>query len=263
MNNYIHGKVYFISDLHLGAGYISNAREHERKAVDFLDSIACDARELYLLGDILDYWFEYKTVVPRGYVRFFGALARLADSGVKIYWYTGNHDIWLFDYLRDEIGIEIVDPQGGGDFRNIMNTLFFLGHGDGMGKQPFSFKILRYFFRNKFCQKLYSGIHPRWTVGFAHAWSSRSRKGHKTSPTGLDGKSRANLETFARRLSNENPDLTYIILGHHHVELAEPVGNNCSMIILGDWIDKFTYAVFDGAEIKLMQYNSHESKLKQ
>ena len=100
---------YFISDLHLGARYLSNPRDYEQRVVDWLHTIKDDAKELYMLGDVLDYWYEYKTVVPRGYVRFFGALAALADSGVKIYWFIGNHDIWLFDYLRDEIGVTVID----------------------------------------------------------------------------------------------------------------------------------------------------------
>lgn len=116
------GRVYFISDMHLGASYFPDRHAHERLVVSFLESIASDADELYMLGDVLDYWFEYRYVVPRGYVRFFGALARLADRGVKIHWFTGNHDIWLFDYLRDEIGIEVVD---GYSVRDIFGKRFF------------------------------------------------------------------------------------------------------------------------------------------
>lgn len=245
---------YFISDLHLGAGYIADKREHERTVCRFLQHIAPTARRLYLLGDVLDYWFEYRTVVPRGYVRFFGELARLADSGVEIVWFTGNHDIWLFDYIRDEIGVEIVDPAGGGVLRTIDGTLFYLGHGDGMGRQPAGFRFMRSMFRNRFCQKLYSAVHPRWTIPFAHAWSSHSRKGSAGSDT-LDGRTRTDLEVFARRKASENPDLKYIVLGHHHVLLDEPVGPGCRMIILGDWINRFSYAVFDGHELKLNEFS--------
>ena len=164
-------RTYFLSDVHLGASYIADRRGHEKRLVAFLDSISHDASNLFLLGDILDYWFEYKTVVPRGYVRFFGALARLADCGVRVVWFIGNHDIWLFDYLRDEIGIEIVDTNQGGIPQIIDGVHFFIGHGDTFGRQPRSYMFLRGIFHNRFLQRLYSGIHPRWTIPFAHGWS--------------------------------------------------------------------------------------------
>lgn len=144
---------YFIADLHIGAKYITDPRDHERRVVDFLRSIKDDAKTLYLMGDVLDYWFEYKKVVPRGYIRFFGALAELADAGVEIIWFVGNHDIWLFDYLRDEIGLKVVD---GVEIREIDGKRFFLSHGDGVGRIRPGFRIIRSLFRNRFCQWLLS-----------------------------------------------------------------------------------------------------------
>ncbi len=131
---------YFLSDLHLGAGYIPDHRAHERRVVDFLRSIEPRAKRIYLLGDILDYWWEYRDVVPRGFVRFFGELARLADSGVEITWFKGNHDIWIFDYLPSEIGLEVHD---GIMVRDIDGARFLLEHGDGVGRLPWSFRRLR------------------------------------------------------------------------------------------------------------------------
>lgn len=250
-------RTYFISDIHLGARYIKDARAHENRICAFLRQISSDAKTLYLLGDILDYWFEYRTVVPRGYIRFFGALAQLADAGVKIVWFTGNHDIWLFDYLRDEIGIEIVDAPDGGVFAYIDKTEFFLGHGDGMGKQKPGFRFIRSLFRNKLCQKLFAAIHPRWTVGFAHAWSSRSRKVQE-SPTTLMPSTRPSLEAFVSRLCTEHPRLRYVVLGHHHCALDEPVNDHCRMIVLGNWIDRSTYAVFDGRTLRLKEFKPGE-----
>ena len=244
---------YFLSDIHLGAGYITDPRAHQARVVAFLESIAADASDIYFLGDVLDYWFEYRTVVPRGYVRFFGALARLADSGVRIHWFTGNHDIWLFDYLRDEIGIEICDPSEGGEFVTIDGTLFYLGHGDGMGTQPLGFRIMRSLFRNRLCQKLFSCIHPRWTVPFAHRWSSHSRKA-STPVEELSGADRARLELFARTLAKENPQLRYIVMGHYHVVVDVPVTSRTHMVILGDWIRRSTYAVFDGKKLELKEF---------
>ena len=148
---------YFLSDVHLGASYIRDRRAHEQRLCAFLRSIEGRAKNLFLLGDILDYWFEYRTVVPRGYVRFFGQLARMADAGVRIVWFIGNHDIWLFDYLRDEIGIEIVDTARGGIPQDIDGVRFFLGHGDTFGRQPRSYRILRSVFHNRLCQKWKAG----------------------------------------------------------------------------------------------------------
>lgn len=248
-------RTYFLSDVHLGASYITDRRGHEQRLVSFLDSISNDACNLYLLGDILDYWFEYKTVVPRGYVRFFGALARLADSGVRIVWFIGNHDIWLFDYLRDEIGIEIVDTNKGGIPQIINGVHFFLGHGDTFGRQPRSYMFLRGIFHNRLLQKLYSGIHPRWTIPFAHGWSSHSRKGagYFAEPK-LTARARAAVELKARQLSAEDPLLSYIIIGHHHVALDEPINDHCRLVILGNWINRSTYAVFENNKLELKEF---------
>ena len=161
------GKTYFISDLHLGASYFKDPLENERKVVRFLDSIKSDARCIYLLGDILDYWYEYKTVVPRGFTRFFGKIAELSDAGIEIHWFIGNHDIWIFDYLPHELGVQVHD---GTMLTEIDGKRFFLSHGDNVGKLERSFRFLRALFRNRFCQKLYAAIHPRWTVGFVHNW---------------------------------------------------------------------------------------------
>ncbi len=248
-------RIYFLSDLHLGAAYIPDPRVHEQRIVSFLESIAGDAAELYLLGDILDYWFEYRTVVPRGYVRFFGALARLADSGVKITWFIGNHDIWLFDYLRDEIGLRIVD---GYLVEEILGSRFFLSHGDGIGHLPGSFRFIRALFRNPLCQKLYSGIHPRWTIPFAHAWSRHSRKADEAANDTFDPAT-DNLATFAREyLASTDPSVNYFIFGHRHILVNEPLlpaPHSPRLIILGDWLTHFSYATFDGTTLLLHQYH--------
>ena len=242
---------YFISDLHLGAAYIEDARAHEARVVDFLRSIEDKADTLYMLGDVLDYWFEYRTAVPRGHVRFFGQLARMADKGVRLVWFTGNHDIWLFDYLRDEIGIEIIDTADGGLMETIDGTLFYLAHGDNFGPPPLSYRLLRGLFHNRFCQKLYSGIHPRWSVAFAHGWSSHSRKAGMAKPF-MSEAQREGVEHAAEELCIANPALRYIVLGRHHVEIDTEVrGADCRLIVLGSWIDGASYAVFDGKELRL------------
>lgn len=244
-------KAYFISDLHLGATYQASTRQKEHRIVDWLQSIADDAAELYLVGDILDYWYEYKTVVPRGYVRFFGQLAAMSDAGTKITWFIGNHDIWLFDYLRDEIGIKIID---GSEIVDIMGKKFFISHGDGLGKLPRSFKMLRKIFRNRFCQLLYGAIHPRWTIPFALNWSSHSRKADNATPpfAGTDEP----LMIFAREYLDKHPDTDYFVFGHRHLLVDLPIGNHCRFIILGDWLNANSYAMFDGIKMELKSLNN-------
>lgn len=235
-------KTYFISDLHLGASYIADHRAHEKRVVDFLESIAPDCKRLFLLGDILDYWWEYRTVIPRGFTRFFGALARLADSGVEIVWFKGNHDIWIFDYLPEEIGLTVHD---GMMTTEIDGRRFLLEHGDGVGSLPWSFRRLRAIFRNPLAQKLYGAIHPRWSIGFAHSWSSHSRKqGGYTPPE----KAGDNLIDFARSYNADpaHEKIDFFIFGHCHILLDRPIPEGGRIVILGDWIRHFSYAVWDG-----------------
>lgn len=246
-------KTYFISDLHLGASYLDRPHERERMLADFLGSIAADAERLYLVGDILDYWFEYRTVVPRGYVRFFGALADLADAGVKITWLIGNHDIWMSDYLRDEIGIEIID---GSIVTDIGGRRFFVSHGDGLGRLSLSFRFIRSLFRNRVCQRLYASIHPRWTVGFAHRWSASNRAYDPAVRPVFQGSMRDKVEDWAKDYASRHPGTDYIVIGHHHVMVDEAVEGGCRLVILGDWIYNFSYAVFDGKKLELKQFES-------
>ncbi|MGM9846792.1 MAG: UDP-2,3-diacylglucosamine diphosphatase [Muribaculaceae bacterium] len=245
--------VYFISDLHLGANYLNPPREFEDRVVKFLYSIKDDASHLYLLGDILDYWFEYKTVVPRGYVRFFGALAALADSGVKITWIVGNHDIWLFDYLKNEIGMDVVDGEVVTEFAG---KRFYLAHGDALGGLKPGFKFIRAIFRNKFCQWLYAQLPPCWTVPFAHAWSGHSRETGKKYEV-IDPET-DNYVQFAYQYNKNNPFVDYFIFGHRHVIFDYNPENmkNSSVIILGDWISHFSYAIFDGKCLKMDKFSA-------
>lgn len=244
--------VYFISDMHLGATYLPDCRAYEQRVVDFLTRIRADATELYMLGDVLDYWFEYRTVVPRGFVRFFGALAALADAGVKIYWFVGNHDIWLFDYLSTEIGLTVVD---GVMEKEILGKRFFMSHGDGVGRLPWSFRLLRATFRNRFCQWLYGSIHPRWTIPFAHRWSSSSRDFCRDDVPEFAGPDGEPLARFAEEYSAGHPDVDYFVFGHRHVLVDHLLTTGAHMVMLGDWIHHFSYACFDGRELTLHRWN--------
>lgn len=245
---------YFISDLHLGAKYFKNPIEHERRVIRWLDSIKNNAGSLYLVGDILDYWYEYKYVVPRGFTRFFGKLAELSDSGVKIYWFIGNHDIWIFDYLPHELGITVID---GYKIVDINNKRFFISHGDGLGNRKPMFRFIRSVFRNKFCQFLFSSIHPRWTVPFAHKWSSHSRNTHTEVPS-FERTQEGYLLSYAKEyLKKEHID--YFIFGHLHFVENKLLNDNSRIIILGDWISLFSYGVFDGKEMKVEYYKEKQT----
>lgn len=242
--------VYFLSDLHLGAPHDPHTRETEKRLCAFLDSIRHDATEVYLLGDILDYWFEYRYVVPKGFVRFFAKLAELSDSGIRIVWMIGNHDIWMKGYLSSELGIEVID---GTLTTEILGRKFFLTHGDGVGKTKATFRILRKIFRNKVCQWLYSGIHPRWTIPLAYAWSAHSRK-HGCPGGGPDRPALKKLREFTIEYHKEHPEIEFFVYGHLHLEVQEEIGPGCTMTILGEWIESYTYARFDGTTLLLTRF---------
>lgn len=243
--------VYFLSDLHLGASYFSSPVETERRVVRFLKSIAADAAEIYLVGDVLDYWYEYRYVVPRGHTRFFGALAELADSGVKITWMIGNHDIWIFDYLPSELGIEVVD---GTLVRDICGRRFFITHGDGVGRASRAFRFLRALFRNRFCQWLFASVHPRWTVPLARSFSNDNRSRHPV-PDAYRGRSTEPLIIFADEYLSAHPDINYFIFGHRHALADERLSPTCRAIILGEWIDLCSYArISPGAPLALHRF---------
>lgn len=240
-------KTYFLADFHLGGAYIPNAREHEGRVVSFLEAIAPEADRLYLLGDILDFWWEYKSVVPQGFIRFFGTLARMADSGVQITWLKGNHDIWIRHYLPKEIGFTLHD----GPLQvQIHGKSFFLEHGDGVGELPWAFRKLRGLFRNKFLQGVFSAIHPRIGLGIAHKWSSHSRETGGYVPQSQEN----SLVKFATEYSALHPGkIDYFIFGHQHIFLDQELATGGRIIILGDWIKRGSYAVFDGEKLTAHQ----------
>lgn len=244
---------YFISDAHLGAAYLDDKLLTERRLVAFLDSIKNDATHLYLLGDMLDYWFEYRDVVPKGHLRFFGKLAELADKGVHIEWLAGNHDIWLFGYFKEELGIETFDKSR---IVELAGRNFFLNHGDTVGWRPRKFRFIQSFFRNRLCQKLFSAVHPRWTVPLALKWSRNNRLEHHTEPK-FDAKQNT-LVSFSKEYLAEHPEINYFIFGHLHLLGETSInagGKTAEVVFLGEWISLCTYAHFDGKELKLRRFS--------
>lgn len=238
---------YFISDIHLGAGYITNRKAHEKKLVKWLRSIAPTAKAIYLLGDILDYWYEYRTVVPRGYVRFFGVLAELADQGVAITWLKGNHDIWIFDYLPNEIGLTVAD---GIVRKEIDGKIFVMEHGDGIGEPRALYRSMRWLFRNRIAQFFYSAIHPRWTVGFAHNWSKHSRLNATNNiPSTIANDD--SIIKFTQEYSEKNGHVDYFIFGHRHIVENKEISTESRLIMLGDAFQQMTYGVWNGLSFEI------------
>lgn len=244
--------IYFISDCHLGAGTMDNPLEYERRVVRFLESIEDNCEELYLLGDIIDYWFEFKHVVPQGFTRFLGKLAMMSDKGVKIHWFTGNHDIWIFDYLPREIGCTL---HTHGEVVTLHGKRLFLAHGDGLGNDSRSLKLMTNFFHNHTCQKLFSWIHPDWTTGFAHWWSKKSRLKGNDFPDFL-GEDKEELVRFAKQhMQQSGEKIDYYLFGHRHIMLDLMLSRDSRMMILGDWVNHFSYAVMDeDGEMSLEQF---------
>lgn len=240
---------YFLSDAHLGSLAIKDPIAHERKLVQFLDSIKDKAAAIYLLGDMFDFWFEYRMVVPKGHVRFLGKLAELTDRGVEVHFFTGNHDIWTFGYLERECGV-IVHRKG--EVIDIMGHRFFLAHGDGLNDRSFDMFLVQTCFHSRFLQFLFSILPPYLCLSIAHAWSRHNRIGDINSDYGYKGEDNEPLARFAKEHSNAHPDIEYYVFGHRHILLNLQL-RRARMVILGDWFSTFSYATFDGTYFNIYE----------
>jgi len=251
-------RVYFASDFHLGVDARLTSKERERQIVRWLDEIAADAAEIYLVGDMFDFWFEYKAVIPRGFTRLLGKLAELRDSGLPIYFFTGNHDMWMFRYFEDEMGIPIYRQP---IIREINGKTFFIGHGDGLGPGDHGYKFLKKVFSNKFCQWLFARFHPNLGVGMANYWSKRSRALNPEPPEFL-GPEKEWLIVFSNEMLDKRPEIDYFIFGHRHLPIDYRLKNNKSRYInLGEWLTFNSYAVFDGEEVELQFFENEEATI--
>lgn len=239
-------KIYFASDFHLGVPTYEKSLEREHKIVKWLDSIKADAEELYLLGDVFDFWFEYRTVVPRGYVRLLGKLAELSDSGIKIHYFIGNHDMWTFDYLEKELNVIIYRVPIEISYNG---KAFYIGHGDGLGPGDHGYKFIKKVFASKVCQWLFARLHPNFGIGIANYFSKKSRIATGTTDEKFLGEEKEWLVIYSKEILAKK-HFDYLIFGHRHLPLDIKIGSS-RYINLGDWIQYFTYGVFDGAEFEL------------
>ena len=242
-------RIYFASDLHLGMQPAEESLRREKLFVEWLEEIRKDAKELWLLGDVFDYWFEYKKVVPRGFTRFLGKLASLSDEGIELHLIPGNHDIWVFDYLSTEIKLQVHRKS----LRKEWNGhRFYLGHGDGLHPGDLGYRMLQGIFKNRVIQWFYARIHPNGSMAFAQWWSKKSR-GKKGSYVPYLGPEKEHQLIFARNYLRK-AQVDYFVFGHRHVPFDIAVSNTSRVICLGDWIWNFTYAVFDGKTLELKPY---------
>lgn len=223
--------------------------EREKKVVKWLDGIYREASEIYLLGDIFDYWFEYRKVVPRGFTRFLGKIAEITDAGVTVHLFTGNHDVWVFDYLPEEVGVQVHRSP---IIREYGDLKFLIAHGDGLGPNQRGYKFLKGIFTSKVLQWLFARLHPNFATGLAHRWSKKSRSDKGVSTEWL-GEDKEYLVRYAReKLKQEHFD--YFVFGHRHLPLEIDLNEKSKLFYLGDWIENFTYAVFDGKELELKSH---------
>ncbi len=240
-------KTYFVSDFHLGIPNIKESHKRERHIINWMNEIEKDAKTIYFLGDIFDFWFEYKKVVPKGFVRLLGKIASLTDNGVKIHMFVGNHDLWMNDYLEKEVGITIHHKS---KVIKENNKKLFIGHGDGLGKGDYFYKLIKHMFTSKICKWIFARLHPNLGLAIAHAWSKKSRKKNETP---FISEEKEILFDYCKKQQKIMP-VNYYIFGHRHIPLKLKIDENTIYINLGDWITHNTYAVLEEGNLKLEQY---------
>ncbi len=243
--------IYFASDFHLGSFPYEHSKSREQEIVAWLDDIKEDAKALYLVGDIFDFWFEYQTVVPKGYIRFIGKLAELADAGVEITLFKGNHDMWMFGYFKEELNANIVSNEL---VLHLNGKSFYIHHGDGLGPGDKKYKLLKKVFRSSFCQWLFARLHPNLGIGIARRWSKHSRLSSGAEEKFL-GEENEWLYVHTKELLATQP-YDFYIYGHRHLPYDLPIAEHSRIVNLGEWINYRSYAVWDGQELKLKTWNS-------
>ncbi len=247
-------KIYIVSDSHLGIPSHAASLEREKRLVSWLDMASKDAAQIYLLGDIFDFWFEYHTVVPKGFVRLLGKLAEISDQGIPVFFFTGNHDMWAFDYFEKELGIKTYHEP----IERIYNgKKFFIGHGDGLGPGDTSYKFLKKVFTNRTCQKLFSWLHPGIGTRMALYFSRKSRLANGPVDEVFLGEEKERLIIYCKKMLQEK-HFDYFIFGHRHLPMDIQVGPESRYINTGDWVSQFSYVVFDGEQLRLESFLQQE-----
>jgi UDP-2,3-diacylglucosamine hydrolase len=246
----LHKKVYFSSDNHLGAPTMQQSKERELRFLAWLEEVRKDAHTIFLLGDLFDFWFEYKEVVPKGFVRTLGKLAELRDEGIEIHFFVGNHDLWMNGYFEEELNIPVYhEPK---EFE-INGKAFFIGHGDGLGPNDKGYKRMKKVFTHPFSKWLYRWLHPDIGVRLAKHISVKNKLISGDDDAIFLGENNEWLVQYCKRkLTQKHRD--YFIFGHRHLPLEIDLGEGATYINTGDWISYYTYAVFDGESLQLKKW---------
>lgn len=249
--------VYFLSDFHLGTSGKLSSADRERKIVRFLDKISSDATKIYLVGDVFDYWFEYKSVVPKGFVRILGKFAELSDSGIEIEFFTGNHDIWMFRYFTEELNIPIHREPIDIEFHG---KRIHIGHGDGLGPGDKGYKRIKKIFTNPILQKLYSTIHPNIGLKIMRLFSRKSRESN-ADESHFFGPEKEWLVQYSESMIKIN-DYDFLIFGHRHLPIDYLLSNGKSRYInLGDWLNYCSYVRIDSENLQLLFFENENGKI--
>lgn len=245
-------KAYFASDFHLGAPNHDESRKRERRIIEWLSHIQKDAEVVFLVGDIFDFWYEYKKVVPKGFVRIQAKIAEMVDKGIKVYFFLGNHDMWMKKYFSEEIGVIMIEN----DLEiKINDKSFYISHGDGLGPGDYGYKFIKKVFRNKICQFLFSMVHPSLSLSVAHYFSKRSRSYTGKNDETFTKKENEWLYQFcAEKLKNKHFD--YFIFGHRHLPMEISIEKS-QYINLGEWMNFQSFASFNGIKTELSVWNNN------
>lgn len=243
-------RIYFCSDNHLGSPNRNLSLEREKIFITWLDQIKIDAQAIFFLGDLFDFWFEYKKVVPKGFTRLFGKLAELSDSGIDLFFFVGNHDCWIGNYFEDELGINVFHKKVD---LNIDNYNILIGHGDGLGPGDNKYKFLKLLFRNPILKKLFSFIHPDIGISLG-SFLSKKNKILSGSEKVFESEDKEMLFSYCKDVL-KTKYYHFFIFGHRHIPLELDLGNNSKYFNTGDWITHFSYLVYDGNSFNLNYFN--------
>jgi UDP-2,3-diacylglucosamine hydrolase len=242
-------KTYFISDLHLGANARLTSQEREKQIVAWLNTIEATAEAIYFVGDIFEFWFDYQRVIPKGFVRFFGKIADLRDKNIPVYFFTGNHDMWMFGYFEEELGIPIYRQP---IEQNIGGKNFFIGHGDGLGPGDHGYKMLKKLFTNRLCQWLFGLLHPDWGMALAYFWSGKSRDAKYLKRKDWLSADQEWLVSFCEATIKEQKNIDFFLFGHRHLPIDYTLSDKKTKYInIGDWLNFNSYGVFDGNTLEI------------
>lgn len=243
-------KAYFISDHHFGLDAKVPSKERERRFINWLDQVKNDAGVIFILGDMFDFWYEYKEAVPKGFTRVLGKLAELTDAGIPIHFFVGNHDLWMRDYLTKELNIPIYfEPQ----IFTINQTNFYLGHGDGLGPGDTKYKLLKKLFTNPLAQWAYRWLHPDIGLKLAKYLSQKNKLISGEYDQTFHGEDNEWLFLYAKEYLKKRPDIQYFIFGHRHLPLELPLNKQAVYYNTGDWLTYFSYINFDGEKVHLIK----------